>query len=307
MIPILFFVVFIVFAINRMTPGDPVALQLEVEYTQEQYDMKKAEMGLDKPFFTQFYLYIKGIVTQFDFGTSWQTKRSVTLEILERFPTTLKLGVLVTIILGVSFGIISATKQYSPLDYTVTSTSLVLASMPNFWLALLMILLFALKLKWLPATGTATWKHWILPVIAQGLGPVATVTRMTRSSMLEVVRQDYITTARAKGLSERKVIFKHALKNALLPIVTVIGMQLGGILAGSVVIEAVFSIGGIGSLMMAAINNRNYPMIQGCVLFLSMSICIMNLAVDILYGFIDPRIMAQYKNSAKKKLRRRHA
>lgn len=309
MIPILFFVVFIVFSINRLTPGDPVALQLEVDYTQEQYEMKKAEMGLDKPFFTQFYLYIEGIVTRFDFGTSWQTKRSVTLEILERFPTTLKLGVfgvLVTIILGIPFGIISATKQYSPLDYAVTSTSLVLASMPNFWLALLMILLFALKLKWLPATGTTTWKHWILPVIAQGLGPVATVTRMTRSSMLEVVRQDYITTARAKGLSERTVILKHALKNALLPIVTVIGMQLGGILAGSVVVEAVFSIGGIGSLMMAAINNRNYPMIQGCVLFLSMSICIMNLIVDILYGFIDPRIMAQYKNNAKKSSHRKH-
>lgn len=303
-IPVLLGVIFIVFTINHLMPGDPVIGLLDTNYTQEQYDAKASELGLDKPFFTQFIIYIKNVVTKFDFGTSYQTRRSVSVSMLERFPTTLKLGLLgicVTIILGIPFGIISSTKQYSVLDYGVTVTSLFFASMPNFWMAMMMVLIFSLNLKWLPASGLATWKHWIMPVLAQGLGPVAMVTRMTRSSMLEVIRQDYIRTARAKGLSEGVVIRKHALKNALIPVVTVVGMQLGGLVAGSVVIESIFSIPGIGSLMMSAINTRDYPVIQGCVLFLSLSICLMNLLVDIIYGFIDPRIMAQYTAGGKRK------
>lgn len=304
MIPVLLGVLLIVFTLNQMTPGDPVVNLLDTNYTQEQYDAKKAELGLDKPFLTQFFIYVKNIVTKFDLGTSYQTRRSVTQEILERFPTTIKLGVLgicVTVIIGIPFGIISATKQYSPLDYGVTVGSLFFASMPNFWMAMMMIIIFALNLKWLPASGTTSWKNWIMPVLAQGLGPVAMVTRMTRSSMLEVVRQDYIRTARAKGMTEAAIIRKHALKNALIPVVTVVGMQLSTIVAGSVVLESIFSIPGIGMLMMTAINNRNYPEIQGCVVFLSISICVMNLIVDILYAFIDPRIMAQYTTGKRRK------
>ena len=304
MIPVLLGVMFIVFAINHFMPGDPVISLLGSNYTQEQYDAKEQELGLDKPFMEQFVIYVKGVVTKLDLGTSYKTNRSVSTEILERFPVTIKLGllgILVTVIVGIPFGIISATKQYSALDYGVTVVSMFFASMPSFWMALMGILLFSYNLGWLPASGLFTWKHWILPVLTLGLSPVATITRMTRSSMLDVIRQDYIRTARSKGLSNREVIYKHALKNALIPVLTVVGMQLGTIVAGSVVIEAIFSINGIGQLLMTAINAKDYPVIQGVVLFLSVSISVMNLLVDLIYGFVDPRIMAQYSGGKKKK------
>ena len=308
MIPILLGVIFIVFAINHFMPGDPVIALLGTNYTQEQYDAKEAELGLDKPFMEQFVVYVRDVVTKLDLGTSYQTNRSVSKEILERFPITMELGllgILVTIVIGVPFGIISATKQYSALDYGVTMVSLFVASIPGFWLALMAIIVFSYKLNWLPASGLFTWKHWILPVLTQGLSPVATITRMTRSSMLDVIRQDYIRTARAKGLSESVVIRRHALKNALIPVLTVIGMQLGIIVAGSVVTEAIFSINGTGQLLMTAISAKNYPVINGVVLFLSVSISLMNLLVDLIYGFIDPRIMAQYSGGSKKKKRKK--
>ena len=304
MIPVLLGVIFIVFAINHFMPGDPVISLLGNNYTQEQYDAKEAELGLDKPFLEQFYIYVKNVVTKLDLGTSYQTNRSVSTEILERFPVTLKigvLGILVTVIVGVPFGVISATKQYSALDYGVTVVSMFFASMPSFWMGLMAIIIFSYNLGWLPASGLFTWKHWILPVLTLGLSPVATITRMTRSSMLDVIRQDYIRTARAKGLSEGLVIRRHALKNALIPVLTVIGMQLGVIVAGSVVVEAIFAINGTGQLLMTAINGKNYPVIQGIVLFLSVSISLMNLVVDLVYGFVDPRIMAQYSGGGKKK------
>lgn len=304
MVPVLLGVLIIVFTINYFTPGDPVLALLGNSYTQEQYDAKAAELGLDQPYFAQLFNYIKGVVTEFDLGTSYQSKRAVSTEILARFPVTLKLGiigVLITAIIGIPFGIISATHQYSPLDYTVTTVSLFFASMPNFWMALMLVLLFSLTLKWFPATGLGTWKGWVLPALALGLSPIASVTRQTRSSMLEVIRQDYIKTARAKGLSERKVVYKHALKNALIPVVTVIGMQISLIMAGSVIIENIFSIPGVGSLLMSAINSKDYPVIQGTVLMLSACICLMNLLVDLIYGFIDPRIMALYSAGGKRK------
>ena len=303
MIPIMLGVLLIVFTITHFTPGDPVVALLGSNYTQEQYDMKEAELGLDKSFPEQFVSYVVGVVTEFDLGTSYQTNRAVRDELFDRFPTTITLGiigVIITVIIGVPFGIISATKQYSVLDYGVTTVALFFASMPNFWMALMMIILFSLNLKWFPATGLESWKSWVLPALAVGLSPVATVTRMTRSSMLDVVRQDYIRTARAKGLPERKVITKHALKNGLIPIITVVGMQMSTIVAGSVIIENIFAIPGIGSLLMSAINNKNYPVIQGGVLLLSLSVCIMNLLVDIIYAYVDPRIRAQYTSGSKK-------
>lgn len=301
-IPILLGVIFIVFTINQLTPGDPVAGILGNNYTQAQYDAKSAELGLDKPFFTQFFIYLKNIVTKFDFGTSYKSGRSVTTEMLQRFPTTFILAilsVLVTVIIGLPFGIASATKQYSALDYTVTSVAMFFASMPSFWMAMMMMLIFSLNLNWLPASGVDTWKGWVLPTLALGLSPVATVTRITRSSMLDVVRQDYIRTARAKGLGEGEIIRKHALPNALIPVITVVGMQLGYIIAGSVVIEAIFAIPGIGSWIMTAISQKDYPVIQGSVLFLSLIICLLNLLVDLIYGFVDPRIKAQYISGGK--------
>ncbi len=303
-IPVLLGVLFIVFAINHLSPGDPVVQQLGSNYTQEQYNAKQAEMGLDKPFFAQFYTYTKGIVTKLDFGNSYQTHRPVGKEIMERLPVTLKLsvmGIIITILLGIPFGIISATKQYSKLDYSVTVGSLVFASIPGFWLALMMIIVFSLNLKLVPASGIASWKSWILPVLAVGLSPVASITRMTRSSMLDVVRQDYIRTARSKGLSEGVVIRKHALKNALIPVVTVTGILLGILVGGSVIVEAIFNIPGIGLLMMTAINNKDFPVIQGGVVVLSLFVCIINLLTDLLYGFIDPRIKASYKSGKMRK------
>ena len=304
MIPVLLGVTFIVFTINRMTPGDPIYALMGSNITQEQYDAKEAELGLDKPFLTQFAVYVKGIVVDHDLGTSYQTKRPVSTEIAERFMTTIKLGllgVLVTVIIGIPFGIISATKQNSPLDYGVTTVSMFFAAMPNFWLALMMIILFAYRWPILPASGLTGWKSWILPVLAVGLSPVASVTRMTRSSMLEVIRQDYVRTARAKGLSEGVIIRKHALKNALLNVITVVGFQISMVMGGSVIIETIFTIPGLGTLMMAAINSNNYPVIQGCVFVIAVTVCVMNLLVDLVYGLVDPRVMAQYTGGGKKK------
>ena len=228
-------------------------------------------------------------------------------EIFKRLPTTLKLGIigcLITIFLGIPFGIISATHQYSIADYAVTVFSLIFAAMPGFWLGLMLIIIFSLNLQWLPAsmaTKFVTWKHWILPSLAVGLCPVASITRLTRSSMLDVVRQDYIRTARAKGVRDGRVIVHHALKNALIPVVTSLGLQLGNLVSGSVVVEMIFSIPGLGSLMTTAISNADYPVIQGCVVVLSVLICCINLLTDILYGFIDPRIMSQYTGGKKRR------
>ena len=304
MIPVLLGVLFIVFTINRLTPGDPVTAILGSNYTPEQYAQQEAAMGLDKPFLVQFVNYVKGIVTKFDFGVSYQSRQDVGTEIAKRLSTTVSigvLGVLVTAVIGIPLGIVAATKQNSIFDYIVTVVSMFFASMPNFWMALMMIIIFSLNLRWFPATGLATWKAWILPVLALGLSPVASVTRMTRSSMLEVIRQDYIRTARAKGLAEGIITRRHALKNALINVVTVIGMQMSMIMGGSVIIESIFAIPGLGTYMMQGINTKDYPVVQGCVLIIALCVCVMNLIVDLVYGFIDPRVMAQYTAGKKQK------
>lgn len=303
MIPVLLGIILIIFIINSFAPGDPVLTILGTEFTQEQYDAVEKELGLDKPVLPRFVDYVVGIVTELDFGISYQNKLPVKDQLLERIPVSIYLGILgmaLTVIIGVPFGVISATKQYSVLDYSVTSVSLVFASMPSFWLALMLIIVFALDLKWLPASGLESWKAWILPCVAIGLSPVASVSRTTRSSMLEVIRQDYIRTGYAKGLSKRAIIWRHALKNALIPVVTVVGLQLGMIMGGSMVVEVIFSVPGLGSLLLNAINNQNYPMIQGCVLVISLFISVMSLLVDILYAFIDPRIKGQYQTRRKR-------
>ena len=292
-IPTMLAVVFIIFTINYFTPGDPVAIFFDFDYTEEQYAEKAAEWGLDQPFLTQFVNYVKNIVTRFDFGYSYYSGNSVISELSTRFPVSLQLGlisVLLTVIIGVPFGIISATRQYSLLDYGVTFVSLFFAAVPGFWLSMIMILIFSSRLGWLPSSGLTDWTCYIMPVIASSAQYVASVTRQTRSSMLEVVRQDYIRTARAKGVSERAVIWKHALRNALIPVVTLIGMQTGAVIAGSAIIEAVHSFPGMGSLMMTAINNKDYNTIQAVVLLLSGVVCLINLAVDIIYVAIDPRV-----------------
>ncbi len=304
MIPVLFGVILIVFSISHFAPGDPVMAMLGNNYTEELYAAKAHEYGLDVPFWQQFFTYIANIVTKFDFGKSYSTGLAVGSEMAFRIGTTLKLGlfsVAMSIVLGILFGLLSAVKQYSVWDYLVTIFAMFFAAMPNFWLALMAQLLFSLKLGWFPATGFETWKHYVLPIVCGGLSGLAVLTRMTRSSMLEVIRADYIRTARAKGLKESVIIRRHALKNALIPVVTVVGMQLGMIMGGSVIIETIFSIPGLGLFMMNGITNRDYPVINGSVLLISTTICVLNLLVDIAYAYIDPRIMAQYTSGKKKK------
>lgn len=297
MIPTMLFVTVLVFSINYFSDGDPIVDILGAEATQEQIEAKREELGLNDSYFEQLFRYIKNIVTKFDFGTSYKTGQAVIDEVLERFPTTLLLtlcSMLIATIVGITLGVISAVKQYSVFDYIATFLSLIGVSIPAFWLGLMLMLVFALNLGWLPASGFYGPKYWILPSITIATIPISTITRTTRSAMLEVIRQDYMRTARAKGLSERAVIYKHGLKNTLIPVITIIGIQLGRTLAGSIVTENIFSIPGLGSLISNAIYARNYPIIQGAILFCALSFCVINLLVDILYAYIDPRIKAQY-------------
>lgn len=297
MIPVLIGVSLVVFIMNYFTPGDPAVMILGDMATPEDIQMMHDELKLDEPFVVQYVNYIKNIVTKGDFGTSYTTKQPVLTELLERFPNTFKLAglsVILSVIIGVTVGIISATRQYSLLDNVATAFSLVGVSMPNFWQGMMLIIVFSVWLGWLPPSGFSTPMHWILPAITIGTSSAAQIMRMTRSSMLEVIRQDYIRTARAKGQSERIVIWHHALKNALIPIITVVGLSFGRLLGGAVLTESIFSIAGIGKLMVDAINLRNYPVVQGGVLFIAIVMSIVNLIVDILYSYVDPRIRTQF-------------
>ncbi len=302
-IPVLIGVTFIIFSMMYFTPGDPARLILGENASDEAVFELREEMGLNKPFFTQYFSYLNGLLHG-DLGTSYTTKMPVADELKARLPVTAKLAtyvILFAIVIGIPAGIISAIKQYSILDYITTILALLGITMPNFWLALLLILFFSVTLGILPASGLYGPAYYIMPVISISVFSIATITRMTRSSMLEVIRQEYIQTARSKGLSETKVIFKHALLNALIPIITVIGLQFSNSLGGAVVNESVFAIPGIGKLMVDAIKSRNYPVVQGGVLTIAVMFSLLNLATDIIYAFVDPRIKTQYINSSKKR------
>lgn len=297
MIPVLLGVSLAVFTMNYFTPGDPAVMILGDMATPEDIAMMREELKLDDPFVVQYVNYIKNIVTKGDFGTSYTTKQPVLDELLTRFPNTFKLAglsVALSVLIGVTVGIISATRQYSFLDNFATTLSLIGVSMPNFWQGMMLILVFAVYLRWLPPSGFSTPMHWILPAVTIGTSSAASIMRMTRSSMLEVIRQDYIRTARAKGQSERVVIWSHALKNALIPVITIIGLSFGRLLGGAVLTESIFSIAGLGKLMVDSINLRNYPMVQGGVLFIAIVMSLVNLLVDVLYAYVDPRIRTQY-------------
>ncbi len=305
MVPVLLGVSFVIFSMMYFTPGDPADAILGDMATAEDKEMFHEEHGLNDPFLTQYINYIKGVILEGDLGTSYTTKQPVTIEIVERFPTTLKLAgvsVVISVIIGIVCGIISATRQYSIFDHFCTVISMIGVSMPNFWQGMMMIILFSVYLGWFPPSGFSSPIYWVLPALTIGTSSAANIMRMTRSSMLEVIRQDYIRTARAKGQKESVVIWKHALKNALIPIITVVGLSFGRLLGGAVVTESVFSIAGIGKLMVDAIKVKNYPLVQGGILFLAAVMCVVNLCVDILYAFADPRIRSQY---VKGRLRKR--
>ena len=297
LIPVMLGVSFIVFTIMYFTPGDPAKIILGERAPAAEVAALRTQMGLDAPFLVQFFNFIKNAV-QGDFGRSLVTKRPVAEELFARFPATIQLAgsaVLIAVAIGIPVGIISAIKQYSVFDGVAMTLALVGVSMPNFWQGLMMIILFSVYLRWLPSSGYGTFRHLIMPAITLGTSSAALITRMTRSSMLEVVRQDYIRTARAKGLDESVVINRHALKNALIPVVTVIGLQFGYLLGGAVLTETVFSWPGVGRMMVDAIRQKDFPVVQAGVLLLALSFSLVNLLVDILYAYIDPRIKAQYK------------
>lgn len=303
MIPVLLGVILVVFIMNHISPGNPAKLLAGEGATEEAVEALEEELGLNDPLYIQFFNYVKGIVTKFDLGTSYQTKRPVIDELMDRFPTTAKLAllsILVSTIVGITLGIISAVRQNTLIDHLSTGFALIGVSMPAFWAGMMLILLFSIYLKWLPVSGIDSWTGWILPAFTSSMVSMATITRMTRSSMLEVLCQDYIVTARAKGLGERIIIIKHALKNALIPIITVVGIQLGTMLGGAVLTESVFSIPGLGKYMVDSIKNRDYPVVQGGVLLLAIVFSFVNLFVDIIYAYVDPRIKSQYSRSKKR-------
>ena len=298
LIPVLIGVTFIVFTLLHLTPGDPARMVLGEQATQESVNELREEMGLNDPFFVQFGNYVYKAVVKQDIGRSYITKTPVSEAIMNVFPATLKLAALsmfMAIIIGVPFGIISAIRQYSIFDSTVMIFALIGISMPVFWLGLLLILSFSVNLHWFPSSGFYSIKHMILPAITLGAQSVAVITRMTRSSMLEVIRQDYIRTVKAKGQKECKIILRHALGNALIPIITIAGLQFGILLGGAVLTEVIFSIPGVGRLMVEAIKMRDYPIVQGGVLYIAIAFSIVNLLVDLSYAYVDPRIKAQYK------------
>lgn len=292
MIPILIGSTILIFMILHLAPGDPVDLIVGPNVTLEVYQNIRTNLGLDKPLITQ-YLKFLGNILKGDLGQSILQRRPVIDIVLERFPVTLKIGLLsllLSFIIALPVGIIAAVKRNTSADYLSMAFALVGISMPSFWLGLLLLYFFAYRLGWFPISGYGTWRHLVLPTITMGLIDAAVTARMVRSSMLEVVKQDYIRTARAKGLKEEKVINKHALKNALIPIITLLGMRIGWIFGGSAVLEMVFSIPGIGRLMVDSIFSRDYPVVQGSMLMLVISIMVGNIIADILYAIVDPRI-----------------
>ncbi|MDD4657770.1 MAG: ABC transporter permease [Eubacteriales bacterium] len=297
MIPVLLCAIFLVFAIMSLTPGDPGSLILGMTAKQEDIDQLNHEFGYDKPFLIRFADYVKNIVLRFDFGNSYRTRTPVFKEIAARFPNTLKLAVgsiILSSILGISLGILSAVKQYSFIDNLFTMIAMFFAAVPGFWFGLMLMLLFSLRLGWLPPNGVESWRHFVLPTITLAVGGAAGLLRLTRSTMLETIRQDYIRTARSKGASERAVIWKHALKNALLPVITSLGMNFGASLGGAIIIETVFAMPGLGTHIVNAIRQKDIPVVLASTLLLATLFCVIMLIVDIVYAFLDPRIKAKY-------------
>ena len=284
---------FLVFLLLYMTPGDPVRMMLGESATPEAQAELRLELGLDDPFLVQYGRYIKNIVVHQDLGTSYSTRRPVLDEIMTVFPNTVKLAtaaIIIAVILGTFLGIVSAVRQNSLLDNAVMVLALIGTSAPIFWIGIVMIILFCVNLGWLPPSGFGSFKQLIMPALALGMQSTAVVARMTRSSMLEVIRQDFVKTARAKGQKESVVIMKHVFRNALIPVITVVGLQFGTLLGGAMLTEVVFSIPGVGRLMIEAIKQRDFPIVQGSVLFVAACFSLVNLAVDLLYAVVDPKV-----------------
>ena len=297
LIPVMVGVTFMIFFIMNLTPGDPARMILGEEAEQASLEKLREEMGLNEPLLVQYGKYMLGLAKG-DMGISYKTETSVIGEIITRFPYTLKLAVfaiLISVSISIPLGVISAIKHNTPIDGVSMLFALVGISMPSFWLGLLFILVFSVSLGWLPSGGASGFTSYIMPALTLGTATMASITRTTRSSFLEVIRQDYIRTAKSKGLKKSVVIIKHALRNALIPTVTVAGLEVGIMLGGAVVTETIFSWPGIGRLMVSSIKAKDTPMVLGCIIVFSICFSIVNLLVDILYAYIDPRIKSQYQ------------
>jgi ABC-type dipeptide/oligopeptide/nickel transport system permease component len=291
-LPVLLGVSFGVFLMAQLVPGDPALVLAGDTASKETVEALRQEMGLDQPIPVQYWKFLERLA-QGSLGKSTRTHREVLVEIADRFPYTLLLtitAVLLSTLVGVAMGIFAAIQHNRAGDFITMGIAIVGLSVPSFWIALLMIMLFALNLHWLPVTGASSWQHLIMPTITLSLHSAAVKARLTRASMLEVMGQDYIRTARAKGLREKFVIARHALKNALIPIATLIGLQFGGLLGGAFITETIFGWPGVGRLAVQSIFNRDFPVIQGTVLLVAVAYLASNLIVDIVYAWLDPRI-----------------
>jgi peptide/nickel transport system permease protein len=280
------------FLLIHFIPGDPVKIMLGINASPEQVEKLTHHLGLDKPLLVQYWQYIMNVF-QGDFGTSLKTGRPVLTEILDRFPETVKLavfGLFVAVVIGMSLGILAARFKDSFIDKLCTAFATLGVSIPSFWLAILLIMLFSVKLSWFPIANGTGFRDLILPAVTLGVVASTMIMRLTRNGMVEVLSNDYIRTARAKGLEDRLILFRHALRNVLIPVVTVIGLQLAALLGGTVIIEQVFNWPGLGTLAIGAIMSRDFPLIQGIVLFMGVVYVTINILVDVLYSMIDPRV-----------------
>ena len=295
LIPICLGVSLIIFAIIDLTPGNPARLLLGESATEDAVAELEEELGLNKPFFTRYLDWVSGVFTG-DFGISYRTREPVFDEVMARLPRTVKLAFLtsvLSVLFSIPLGILSAVKRGSALDNVSLVVSLILTSAPAFLVGLVFILIFCLWLGWFPATGVSTWKGYVLPGIAAALNYSAALQRMMRSSMLETIRSDFIRTARAKGCKEMRVIMHHALGNAILPVITLIGINFGWQLGGTIIIEQLFSIPGLGTLLLTSVNYKDAPQVMTSCVLVAILAALINLAVDIAYAYIDPRVKAQ--------------
>jgi len=302
MIPIILGVAVLVFSLMSLSPGDPAKIVLGGNATEADYETMREQLGLNRPFIVRLGNFLSDTFIKFDFGKSWSTSRSISQDMIERLPRTMLLSVttlLLSIVVGLPLGIVAAVKQNKWQDRLCMTLALFGVSIPGFWLSLLLILLFSVNLGWLPPMGIGSAKHYILPAMAGCVGEIATLARQSRSSMLDVIRSDYITTARAKGVREFNVITKHALKNALIPIITIIGSYFGRMLGGSMIIETIFSIPGMGLYIVGGVGARDYPVVQASAVFMAIVFSFSMLIVDLIYAAVDPRIKARYERKGR--------
>lgn len=292
-IPVVLGVMLIIFFFESMSDDDPALQILGSGSTMEAREEKREELGLNDPIIVQFGRYVWEFVTTGSLGTSYKSNQPITGEIMARFPLTIKLSLVavgVGILLGIPLGVWSAVKQYTAADSIIVTISVLLESMPNFWFALLMISWFSIKLKLFPASYNGGFASWVLPVIVVACMSIAQIVRVTRSSMLETIRQDYIRTARAKGQTEYKIVVHHVLRNSMIPILTAIGNAIGMQLGGALIVESIFGMPGIGKYAVDAISARNYPAVLGSVVVLAITFTIVNLITDLAYALVDPKV-----------------